>query len=61
MTSQKSLEKLEKGWSTKFKKARALEEKKVPPLYRPVSKSKTRNLNASIGGAASEMGPGSPE
>ena len=60
MASQKSLEKLEKGWSTKFKKAKALEEQKVPPLYRPVSKSNNRKLNASTV-AVSELGPGSPE
>jgi len=56
------LEKLEKGWSTKFKKAKALEEQKVPPLYRPVSKNKRNNLNTSTV-AVSELGggPGSPE
>ena len=28
---------MEKGWSTKFKLAKALEEKPTLPLYRPVS------------------------
>ena len=42
MHSQKSTQELERGWSTKFKKARALEENPTPALYRPVSQTSKR-------------------
>ena len=41
MRSQESIKALEKGWSTKFKKAKALEENPTPALYRPVSRAGT--------------------
>ena len=40
MKSQKSLEALEKGWSSKFKKAKALDLKTIQPLSRPTSATK---------------------
>ena len=46
--SQKSLEALEKGWSHKYKKGKALEDKQVAPLHRlPSAGKKNGNLNAS--------------
>ena len=50
MQSQKSLENLEKGWSTKFKLAHALEEKPIVPLHRPISPARNdvKIVNGSI-------------
>ena len=39
MRSQEDIKALEKGWSTKFKMAKALEENPTKALYRPVSRA----------------------
>ena len=38
--SQQSLKVLEQGWSSKFKKAKALNENPTPPLHRPFSSNR---------------------
>ena len=44
--SQKSLVDMEKGWTTKFSKAKALDEKPTTALYRPLSPEAKKAVNS---------------